>query len=209
MAEAIGVKGGNGAIPFGLPDVYVSNHAHIGHLFGGEEERLTVLAPFVAAGIRAGDHCLCVSEDLEIPELRERLGELGVDAEEAWRTGQLVGSPGASTVGGMTDIFLEAAAAAREAGRSLVRVGGDMTWSLGQMPTAERLLEWEATYDVAFKPRADFIALCQYDHTQFNGQSIMYALESHPLCIIGSVIQQNPFHRDPEEILREIESERR
>jgi hypothetical protein len=196
-------------IPFGLPDVYVFNHAHVAHLFAGEDERLTVLAPFVASGIQAGDHCLCIAEDPDYLELRQRLGELGVDAKDAWESGQLTGSPGAPTVGGMTDIFLKVAAEAQEAGRSLIRVGADMTWALGQMPNAERLLEWEVTYDIAIKPRANFIALCQYDHTRFNGKTIMYALESHPLCVIGSVVQENPFYRDPREVLRELQSEKR
>ena len=93
---------------------------------------------------------------------------------------------------------------AKVAGRDVIRIGGDMTWALSKLPTPEKLLEWEAFYDKHVGPRAAFIALCQYDHTRFGGSAIMCALETHPLSIIGNVVQQNPFYRDPEEVLREL-----
>ena len=79
-----------------------------------------------------------------------------------------------------------------------------MTWALSKMPSSEGLLEWEAFYDRHVGPRAGFIALCQYDHTRFSGSAIMCALQTHPLSIIGNVVQQNPFYRDPEEVLQEL-----
>ncbi len=93
---------------------------------------------------------------------------------------------------------------AKGAGREVIRIGGDMTWALSKMPSSEKLLEWEAFYDKYVGPRADFIALCQYDHTRFGGSAIMCALETHPLSIIGNVVQQNPFYRNPEEVLQEL-----
>ena len=77
-----------------------------------------------------------------------------------------------------------------------------MTWALGKMPTAEGLLKWEAFYDKYVGPRSSFVALCQYD--RFGGSAIMYALQTHPLSIIGTVVQENPFYRDPEEVLEEL-----
>ena len=91
---------------------------------------------------------------------------------------------------------------AKAAGREVIRIGGDMTWALSKMPSSEKLLEWEAFYDNHVGPRANFIALCQYDHTRFGGSAIMCALETHPLSIIGNVVQQNPFYRDPEKVLQ-------
>ena len=75
---------------------------------------------------------------------------------------------------------------------------------LGKMATAEKLLEWEAFYDRYVGPRYSFVALCQYDHNRFGGSSIMYALQTHPLSIIGNIVQENPFYRDPEEVLEEL-----
>ncbi len=79
-----------------------------------------------------------------------------------------------------------------------------MTWALAKMPTAEKLMEWEAFYDRHVGSLASFVALCQYDHGRFGGSVIMAGLQTHPLSIIGNIVQQNPFYRDPEEVLSEL-----
>ena len=190
---------------FGLPDIYVDIGAHIAHFFRGEEERLSVLLPFIQAGLEAGNQCcLLVAEGGASPMIQEHLRELGVDVEAALASGQLLVSDGGSSPQEMSSMFDSVISGAEGAGREVIRIGGDMTWALSKMPSAEKLLEWEAYYDQHIGPRAGFIALCQYDHTRFGGSAIMCALETHPLSIIGNVVQQNPFFRDPEEVLQEL-----
>ena len=189
---------------FGLPDVFVDVGAHIAHFFRGEQERLSVLLPFIQAGLEAGDQCCLVTEGAASPMIQRHLGELGVDVEEALASGQLLVSEGGSSEKEMSVMFDSVISGAKAAGRAVIRIGGDMTWALDKMPSSEKLLEWEAFYDIHVGPRADFIALCQYDHTRFGGSAIMCALETHPLSIIGNVVQQNPFYRDPEEVLQEL-----
>ncbi len=191
---------------FGLPDVFVDVGAHIAHFFRGEQERLSVLLPFIQAGLEAGTQCcLLVAEGAASPMIQEHLRELGADVEAALASGQLLVSDGGSNEQEMSAMFDSVISGAKDAGRDVIRIGGDMTWALSKMPTSEKLLEWEAFYDKHVGPRASFIALCQYDHTRFGGSAIMCALETHPLSIIGNVVQQNPFYRDPEEVLRELQ----
>ena len=189
---------------FGLPDIYVDVGAHIAHFFQGEQERLSVLLPFIQAGIEAGDQCCLVTEGAASTMIQEHLGELGVDVEAALASGQLLVSEGGSNEQEMSDMFDGVISGAKVAGREVIRIGGDMTWALSKMPSSEKLLEWEAFYDRHVGPRASFIALCQYDHSRLGGSAIMCALETHPLSIIGNVVQENPFHRDPEEVLQEL-----
>jgi len=190
---------------FGLPDIYVEVGSHIAHFFRGEQERLSVLLPFIQAGLKAGDQCCLVTESSASPMIQEHLGELGVDVEAALASGQLLVSEGGTNEQEMSAMFDSVISGANVAGREVIRIGGDMTWALSKMPSSEKLLEWEAFYDKHVGPRAGFIALCQYDHTRFGGSAIMCALETHPLSIIGNVVQQNPFYRDPEEVLRELQ----
>ena len=195
----------NGAqVYFGLPDIYVDVGAHIAHFFRGEQERLSVLLPFIQAGLEAGDQCCLVTEGVASPMIQQHLGDLGVDVEAALASGQLLVSEGGSNEQEMSAMFDNVISAAKGAGQEVIRIGGDMTWALSKMPSPEKLLAWEAFYDKYVGPRADFIALCQYDHTRFGGSAIMCALETHPLSIIGNVVQQNPFCRDPEEVLQEL-----
>lgn len=189
---------------FGLPDIFVDVGSHIAHFFRGEQERLSVLLPFIQAGLEAGDQCCLITEGSASPMIEEHLGELGVDVEAALASGQLLVSEGGSNEKEMSAMFDSVISGAKAAGREVIRIGGDMTWALSKMPSSEQLLEWEAFYDRHVGPRADFVALCQYDHTRFGGSAIMCALETHPLSIIGNVVQQNPFYRDPEEVLQEL-----
>ena len=194
---------------FGLPGVYLSKGAHAAHFFNGEDERLRVLAPFLQAGLEAGDQCILISEPQASPLIIDHLRDSGIDVDAAIESGQLSVSNGSPDMSGMEKSFEAVISVAKAAGRSVIRIGGDMTWALGKMPSAEKLLEWEAFYDQYVAPRSDFVALCQYDHSRFGGSAVMSALQTHPLSIIGGIVQQNPFYRDPEDVLRELANSER
>lgn len=201
------MEDGNGTsarIFFGLPDVYVDKGAHIAHFFRGNEERFGVLVPFLQAGLEAGDQCILVAEASASPEIKACLEESGMDVAATLASGQLLLSEGGSTAEEMSRMFDAIISQARNSGREIIRIGGDMTWALGKLPTTEKLLEWEAFYDQYVGHRAGFVALCQYDHSRFDGSAIMCAFQTHPLSIIGNVVQENPFYRDPEEVLLEL-----
>ncbi len=193
---------------FGLPDVYVDKGAHVAHFFQGDHERVNILAPFLRAGLESGDQCVLVAEASASPIIADSLKELGVDVEAALASGQLLVSDGSSSMDEISSLFEDVISRSKSAGRDVIRIGGDMTWVLGKLPTAEKLLEWEAFYDKYVGPRANFVALCQYDQSRFGGSAIMCALQTHPLSIIGNIVQENPFYRDPGEVLQEISQNR-
>ena len=211
MSESSTLRNSSGTsdkVFFGLPNVYVKRGSHIAHFFRGEPERLMVLAPFIQAGL-AADQCILVTQPPSSNVILDNLRNSGVDVDTAVASGQLLISNGGSDVEEMSLMMDATISKARSSGRDLIRIAGDMTWSLGKLASAEELLEWEAFYDRHVAQRASFVALCQYDHTRFGGSTIMSALQTHPLSIIGSIVQENPFYRDPEEVLRELAEARR
>ena len=146
------ISTGNGSesgiqVYFGLPDIFVDVGDHIAHFFRGEEERLSVLLPFIQAGLEAGDQCCMITESAASPMIQEHLGELGVDVAVALASGQLVVSEGGTNEQEMSDMFDSVISGAKVAEREVIRIGGDMTWALSKMPSSEKLLEWEAFYD--------------------------------------------------------------
>ncbi len=213
-----GSTGSSDLVFLGLPGVYVANGDHIAHFFRGDKERLTVLGPFIKAGLEAGDQCVVMTEAADVSRIKAGLQNLGVDVESVLASGQLLISHGRAETAEMSTLFDEFISRARAAGREVIRIGGDMTWVLGKMAlperqteegartTAEMLLEWEAFYDRYVGQRASFVALCQYDHSRFDGSAIMYALETHPLSIIGHIVQENPYYQEPDEILKRLDS---
>ena len=76
---------------FGLPDVYVDKGAQVAHFFQGDQERVSVLAPFLRAGLESGDQCILVAEASASSIIADSLKELGVDVEVALASGQLAG----------------------------------------------------------------------------------------------------------------------
>ena len=63
-------------------------------------------------------------------------------------------------------------------------------------------MEWEMHCNTVENPAAVF--LCQYDLTTFLGTVVMDAMKTHPICIVGDVIHQNPYYENPKVYLEEI-----
>ena len=80
-----------------------------------------------------------------------------------------------------------------------------MTWGLANLPSTDELLKWEAMYHLHVAPQFPSIALCQCDLRVFGGGVVLDALKTHPLCVIGEMVHENPFHTSPEEFLVELE----
>ncbi len=141
-----------------------------------------------------------MSPDHAQDEIEESLAEAGVEVGVVLASGQLVLGEGKTTPEEMREWLVEVLSDAEE-GFSITRWGGDMTWSLKKMPTSERLMKWESMCNVIDGPKVVF--LCQYDLTQFRGDVVIDAFKTHPLCIVGTSIHQNPLYMEPEAFLRE------
>ncbi len=199
--EAIG-NGGNGRVSLGFGDLYGSPGDHIGHFYETKEECKEVLVSFLKAGLEEGEKCVYfISPDPWRQQMEKALADGGVNVEAAFESGQLVLDPGKSDPEEMQDALRSALADVP--GRfPLLRWGGDMTWSLGKIPTSEKLMEWETHCNMVEEPPAVF--LCQYDLTAFSGNVVMDALKTHPLCVVSNVIHQNPYYENPEVFLDEL-----
>ncbi len=198
-------KGGLvGNVSLGIGDLSVSIGDHIGHFYQNEDEWRAVLIPFLTTGLAAGHKCVyMVSPEHGREEIMEELLAEGIGAESVIASDQLVLAEGRTKPEEMKD-FLNSIIAEAAGRFPLTRWGGDMTWSLKTMPTSETLMEWETMCNVMDDIPAVF--LCQYDLTQFLGNVILDAMKTHPLCIVGNVIHQNPFYIEPEIFLEGIRS---
>jgi hypothetical protein len=50
--------------------------------------------------------------------------------------------------------------------------------------------------------------ICTYDLATIGGETVIDIIRTHPMVIIGGVLQQNPFFVPPEEFLRELRDRR-
>ena len=82
-----------------------------------------------------------------------------------------------------------------------------MGWSAKRMPGIEKVLEYEARANVAWLgPVNQFMdaVVCAYDLSQFGAGFVIDVMRTHPMVLIGGVLQRNPFYVEPDDFLREL-----
>jgi hypothetical protein len=92
---------------------------------------------------------------------------------------------------------------AKADGFGQTRMWASMEWALGEFLGVEDLVEYETRLN-DFLPRYDDLVVCAYDLTKFGAGVMMDVLRTHPLVILGGILQENPFFVPPDEFLREI-----
>jgi hypothetical protein len=69
-------------------------------------------------------------------------------------------------------------------------------------------LEYETRVNYVV-PKYESPVICTYDLSQFSAGLVMDMMRTHPVVIIGEVLQENPFFVPPEQFLLEIRERRR
>ena len=191
-------------IDLGFGGLSATVGGHIGHFYRSEQEMINVMGPYFTAGLKGGDKCILVCPPGVGDKVLADLANQEMPVEAARSSGQFVLHEGMGSVEATVEMFSDLIAEARAAGYRLIRIGGDMAWGLTKMPSTDELIKWEAMYDLHVAPQFPFLALCQYDLKAFGGEVVLDALKTHPLCIIGELINENPFYTSPEEFLNEL-----
>jgi hypothetical protein len=193
----------------------LGEHRHVCAFFNSIDEEHRVLGPFIKEGLDSGEKALHIVD----PELREehlrQLGEAGIDVGGAIESGQL-------DVRLWQDAYLrddqfdqdamlaliegELRSAAVQGSRRL-RLLAHMEWSLLDRAGVEDLLEYETRLNYVV-PKYDDPVVCTYDLSKFGASVVMDALRTHPVVLIGGLLQENPFFVPPDEFLLEIRERR-
>ncbi|WP_181149331.1 MEDS domain-containing protein [Salinibacter sp. 10B] len=191
------------SVPLGIGDVTASVGDHIAHFFRGEEERFSVLDPYLQTGLQRGDRCVCVARPGTGEALCDWLTERDVDIETARQTDRLVLHPGRDTEEDMEAMVHRIDQSARDENEPVVRWAGDGEWVLDRELSVHEMLRWEALYD---RTAADLrmLALCQFNLSAFHSDVMMDALRTHPYCVMGEVVVPNPFHESPEAVRKDL-----
>jgi pimeloyl-ACP methyl ester carboxylesterase len=68
-------------------------------------------------------------------------------------------------------------------------------------------IEFETRVD-SVVPKYDDPVICSYDLSKFGASTVIYALRTHLVVIIGGFLHENPFYVDPDQLLRELREQR-
>jgi hypothetical protein len=193
------------------PNAFDGENRHICAFFNGMDEHYRVLRSFITDGFDSGDKAFHLVD----PERREdhlrRLADAGIDVEEAIASGQLEVHPweDGPLHGAQFDQdtwlaeFEEALQSGAGAGYAKTRFLAQMEWALVDLPGIDDMIEFETRVNYVV-PKYDHPVICAYDLSKFGASMVMYALRTHPLVIIGGLLQENPFYVDPEQLLQEL-----
>lgn len=187
---------------------------HICGFFSSPDEEYRVLLPFIKEGLDQGDKAFHVVD----PKLREdhlqRLLSAGIDVAESQRGGQLelYNWEGMYLRGGFFDqdrmlaLWQEVLEGAAKEGFARTRLVAHMEWALEDREGVSDLIEYEARFNLVHSDRDPVI--CSYDLAKYPGDVVVDVMRTHPMIIIGGLLQENPFFVPPDEFLRELRARR-
>jgi hypothetical protein len=196
------------------PDALGQNR-HICALFNGMDEHYRVLRSFITEGFAQGDRAFHLVD----PELREdhlrRLADAGIDVADAVASGQLEVHPWQDgplqaerfDQDSWFDGFEQVLRSGPASGFAPTRFLAQMEWALADLPGIEDMIEFETRVNYVV-PKYDDVVICAYDLSKFGARTVVYALRTHPVVIVGGLLQENPFYVDPGELLRELREQR-
>src|ERR1700712_3609053 len=195
--------------PIKLAGSVLKRPCHACAFFNSREEEYDVLLPFAKEGYERGEKLFHVVDREHRPERLRRLelAGIGTDAPEGqvevrpWEDAYLRG--GRFDQDAMLGLIQEALEGGKTGGYGLTRLWANMEWALQEMPGVEQLVEYETRLNHIL-PKYDDVVVCTYDLNKFGAGVVMDVLRTHPMVIIGGMLQENPFFVPPDEFLREL-----
>ena len=185
---------------------------HVCTFFRTSDERYRVLMPFIREGMEQGDRALHIVNPSLRSEHAQRIAEAGIDTARAEVEGQLEiigwdeaylrdGSFNHSAMLSLLPILLNKG---RARGFPTTRFIADVAWVLNTPGAMDQLLEYECRVNLAL-PKAPDIVICSYDLDKVDAAMVIAAMRTHPIVLIGGIVQRNPFYVRPEELLKELD----
>ncbi len=192
----------------------LDRHRHICAFFNSKEEEYRVLLPFIQEGLEQDDRAFHIVDARHRPERLRRLEEAGVDLAEAERQGKVEVRvwEDAYLRNGQFDqnamlALIEEILQSGKASHGLTRLWANMEWALENRPGVDDIVEYESRLNYVL-PKYDDAVVCTYDLAKFSAAVVMDILRTHPMVIIGGILQENPFFVPPDELLKELRERR-
>src|SRR5580692_2588551 len=203
------------AAPISFAGSQLAETRHVCAFFNSDEEEYRVLLPFIKDGFECGHKAVHVVNAHQRSDHMKRLMAAGIDPEAAERSGQL-------SVRANTEIYLrdgqfdkdrmlqafdQIASGNAPGGFPLSRIVCRMDWAAEDRSHVDNLIEFESRVNEVWN-RHDDAVICTYHLGKFGGDTVVDIMRTHPMVIIGGILQQNPFFVPPQEFLSELQDRR-
>jgi MEDS: MEthanogen/methylotroph, DcmR Sensory domain len=188
---------------------------HVCAFFNGDDEKYRVLLPFIKDGFECGDKAIHVVSPEQRSDHRRRLMAAGIDLATAGQRGQFELKTnteaylreGRFDQDRMLEVFEQLANDTVREGFPLSRIVCHMEWAADDPTRVDDLIEFESRVNHVWSHHDDAV-ICVYDLAKFGGATVVDIMRTHPMIIIGGVLQKNPFYTPPEQFLLELRRRR-
>jgi hypothetical protein len=184
---------------------------HICAFFHSKEEEYATLRDFVKEGLEQGEKGFHIVDSHHCASHRCRLKKDGIDVDAAEKKGQLKVAcwEDAYLKDGYFDQDRQLALLenilkeGKKEGYPLTRLVANMEWALEDKAGVKDIVEYECRLN-NFLPDYPDPVICTYDLSRFNAGIVMDIMRTHPMIIVGGVLQENPLYVPPNEFLQEF-----
>ena len=204
--------------PIRLAGSILGYRAHVCAFFSSAEDTYRVLLPFIQEGLECGEKAVHTVDPRRREEHIKRLASAGIDVDAVQKNDQLELRDWTNTHlnGGQFNpdktlaLFEKVVRDAKTKNFSLIRFVTQMEWVLETDLDLNELLEYEARANEVWIRHEGPVnpVICIYDLTKFRGDVVVDIMRTHPLIIIGGVLQENPFFVPPDEFLEQLREKR-
>jgi hypothetical protein len=200
-------------IPFAGSQLDVARH--VCAFFNDDDEQYRILLPFIRDGFERGEKAIHMVTPNRRCDHLQRLAGIGIDLQVTQQSGQLEVRTNTESYlrdgrfdqDRMLEVFKQLASGNAKRGFPLSRIVCHMDWAAEGRSYVDNLVEFESRVNDVWR-RHDDAVICVYDLAQFGGETVVDIMRTHPMIIIGGILQQNPFFVPPEEFLRELRERR-
>ena len=201
--------------PISLAGSRLGEIRHVCAFFNNDEEEYRVLLPFIKDGLKSGDKAVHVINPEQRQDHLRRLAAAGIDPAESQRSGQMelrinteVYLPdGRFDQDRMLQVFEQLASGNTGGGYPLSRICCRMDWAVQDRSHVDDVIEFESRVNEVWR-RHDDAVICTYHLGQFGGDAVIDIMRTHPMVVVGGILQQNPFFVPPDEFLTEFRQRR-
>jgi hypothetical protein len=203
------------AAPIPFAGSQLGEARHVCAFFNSNDEEYHVLLPFIKDGFACGDKAVHVVSPDRRQDHLQRLAATGIDPVDAQQSGQFELRTNTETYlrdgrfdpDRMLEVFEQLANGNANGGYRLSRIVCHMDWAAEGRPYIDDLVEFEARVNDVWC-RHDDAVICVYDLGKFGGDTVIDIMRTHPMIVIGGILQHNPFFEPPEAFLRELRERR-
>ena len=188
---------------------------HVCAFFNSDEEEYRVLLPFIKDGFECGHKAVHVVNPEQRSDHLNRLIAAGIDTTAAQQSGQFELKTnteaylrdGSFDKDRMVEVFEQLANGNAKGGFPLSRIVCRMDWVVEGGSYVDDVVEFESRVNELWNRHEDAV-ICTYYLGKFGGDTVIDILRTHPMVIIGGILQHNPFFVPLEQFLPEFRERR-